>query len=298
MAALKGYFDESGKEDDPQFADSAISVGGYVTTADSWQDIEAKWVAVLALPEFGVPYLHMKEFAHSKPGSPFETWKGDEPRRMAFMAVLSEVIRQSDLTGVGAIIRVPDLWRFNRDYGLDLQAYPLGVYGALIELSRRYPNGVVETLWDKVERHSALIALARSYAGSDRGNPGCGDNVEIMALEKARSSKEIPALQIADFAAYELLKSHRDKNDWFKNEEPFVHPLDWFKSQFQWWHSRTLAARKTSSWPNERKSYLALFGGPMMGTNAARPMEGRTWTYRGLVHTHIARRGIWLSQAA
>jgi hypothetical protein len=28
MAALKGYFDQSGKENDPQFADSAICVGG------------------------------------------------------------------------------------------------------------------------------------------------------------------------------------------------------------------------------------------------------------------------------
>ena len=45
MAALKGYFDESGKENDPQFADSAVSVAGWVTTVDSWRDIEAKWVA-------------------------------------------------------------------------------------------------------------------------------------------------------------------------------------------------------------------------------------------------------------
>ena len=100
MAALKGYFDESGKENDPQFADSAVGVGGYVTTVNSWRDIESRWTAVLTLPEFGVPYLHMKEFAHSSPGSPFETWKGDEPRRAAFMAALSRVIRQSDLIGV------------------------------------------------------------------------------------------------------------------------------------------------------------------------------------------------------
>lgn len=113
--------------------------------------------AVLARPEFDVPYLHMKEFAHSKPGSPFEAWKGDEPRRAAFLAALAKVIRQSDLAGVGAIVRVPDLLRFNRDYGLDLQAYPLGVYASLIELSRRYPNRDVETLWDKVDRHNAMI---------------------------------------------------------------------------------------------------------------------------------------------
>lgn len=36
MGAFKGYFDESGKEDDPRFANSAISVAGYVTSVDAW----------------------------------------------------------------------------------------------------------------------------------------------------------------------------------------------------------------------------------------------------------------------
>jgi len=125
MAALKGYFDESGKEDDPQFADNAICVGGWITTFNSWHRIETAWRTVLDRPEFGVPYLHMREFAHSKPGSPFETWKDDEAKRAAFLSALTQVIRQSDLVGVGAIVRVPDLQWFNRDYGLDLKAYTL-----------------------------------------------------------------------------------------------------------------------------------------------------------------------------
>lgn len=298
MAALKGYFDESGKEDDPQFADSAICVGGWVTTADSWLDIEARWAAVLDRPEFNVPYFHMKEFAHSKPGSPFETWKDDEPRRAAFVAALAGVIRQSDLAGAGAIVRVPDLLRFNRAYGLDLQAYPLGVYGTLIELSRRYRGVTVETLWDKVDRHNALMQMARDYADSDRANPGCGDNVQINPLEKALSAKDVPALQVADFAVYELLKSHRDKNDWFKNEEPFVRPMDWFKSQFTWWLNRAQSTRQNTAWPDERRSYLALFGGPLVGEGHVRPMEGRTWTYNALVKCHCDRRGIWSAASA
>lgn len=111
-----------------------------------------------------MPYLHLKEFARSKPGSPFESWKDDEPKRAAFLAALAHVIRQSDLVEVGAIVRVSDLARFNRDYGLNLQAYPFGVYAALIELSRRYANATVETLWDKTDRHHAMMQLARDYA--------------------------------------------------------------------------------------------------------------------------------------
>jgi hypothetical protein len=167
MAALKGFFDESGKEDDPQFADSGIAVAGYVTTAESWLEIATRWNAVLAHPAFGVPYLHMEEFAHSTPGSPFETWKGNEPRRAAFIAALSRVLKDSDLFGTGAIIRVPDLWQFNRDFDLDIEAYPLGVYACLIELSNEFPDDNIETIWDKVGDHSRLIATARAYASSD-----------------------------------------------------------------------------------------------------------------------------------
>jgi hypothetical protein len=287
MAALKGYFDESGKENDPQFADSAICVAGYVTTVDLWLDIEAKWSAVLALPEFNVPYLHMKEFAHSTPGSPFGSWKNDEPKRAAFIAALAQVIRQSDLVGAGAIVRVPDLLRFNCDYGLNLEAYPFGVYASIMELSRRFPNHVVETVWDKVDRHSALIAMAREYADSDLSNPGCGAKIEINPLEKACSSKNVPALQIADFAVYELLKAHRDRNGWFIEEEPNTDPIMWGASQYDW------LAKKGREWPANRKSYRSLFGGKLVGPEAPRPMEGRTWTYKSITHCHHLRGGVW-----
>ena len=287
MGALKGYFDESGKEDDPQFSDSAISVAGYVTTVDSWRDIEARWKAVLDRPEFSVPYLHMKEFAHFKPGSPFESWKGDEPRRAEFISALARVIRQSDLVGAGSIVRVPDLAKFNNDNGLKLEAYPFAVYGSLIEMSRRYPNDVIETVWDKVDRHASQMALAREYADSDASNPGCGAKIELTPLEKARSSKDIPALQIADFLAYELLKAHRDRNDWFLTEEPNVAPVMWGASQYDW------LAKNGREWPGNRKSYLSLFGGNLMGPEAPRPIDGRTWTYRSLTHCHHLRNGIW-----
>jgi hypothetical protein len=287
MAALKGYFDESGKENDPQFADSAISVAGYVTTVDSWLEIETKWDAVLKRTEFAVPYLHMKEFAHSKPGSPFEEWKDDEPRRAAFLSALAQVIRQSDLVGVGAIVRVPDLAKFNRDNGLDLQAYPFCVYASLIELSRRFPNVAVETLWDKIDRHNAMIQLARDYADSDAENPECGAKVEINPLQKVCSSKNVPALQIADFAAYELLKAHRDRNGWFIEEEPNTDPIMWGTSQHDW------LAKKGREWPGNRKSYRSLFGGKLVGPEAPRPMEGRTWTYKSITHCHRLRGGVW-----
>jgi hypothetical protein len=132
------------------------------------------------------------------------------------------------------------------------------------------------------------MAIARSYASSDAYYPACGKNIDITPLEGNRSSKQIPALQIADFAAYELLKSHRDKNDWFKDEMPFLHAEQWFKSQFDWTRSRFLQTNKSKSWPDQRKSYLALFA-----SEGAPRMEGAVWTYRTLVRAHLLRRGVW-----
>jgi hypothetical protein len=222
MVAFEGYFDESGKEDDPYLADSGCAVAGYVTTAYSWLEIESEWQAVLARPEFKVDYLHMKEFAHSVPGSPFESWRDDAGRRAAFLSALGDVIRKSDLFGVGAVIRLSDLRRFNAEEGLSLNAYSLGIYACLIELSQKYPSQTVKTIWDRgVANQELLIARAREYAATDKYYPGCGNGVQITPLRGVvegteppvdRSSRNVPALQIADFAAYELLKSHRDKN--------------------------------------------------------------------------------------
>ncbi len=138
MAAFRGYFDESGKENDPKLKDSACVVAGYVTHRDSWADTEKRWMGVLS--QFNLPYMHMKEFAHSEKDTPFESWRGDEKRRAALINALTGVISNSDLFGVGAVIRLPDLRRFNEESGLSLNAYSFGMYACLCELSKKYPE--------------------------------------------------------------------------------------------------------------------------------------------------------------
>jgi hypothetical protein len=41
---------------------------------------------------------------------------------------------------------------------------------------------------------------------------------------------------------------------------PFLRPEEWFKSKFTWAWSKARENKKNRSWPDERKSYLALFG--------------------------------------
>ena len=60
MAIIRGYFDDSGEEIDPQH--KACSLFGYIADGNSWPGFETKWQK--ALDDAGMPYFHMKEFAH------------------------------------------------------------------------------------------------------------------------------------------------------------------------------------------------------------------------------------------
>src|SRR5207302_8550496 len=58
---------------------------------DKHIQFEAAWRAVLA--DFSVPYLHMKEFAHSV--GAFAEWKGNESRRASFLGSLVGVMKRN-----------------------------------------------------------------------------------------------------------------------------------------------------------------------------------------------------------
>jgi len=90
MAMWTAYHDASGSETSSLKAPMALA--GLCSTELDWLRFESEWEAVLNHRKFNVPYLHMKEFAHSKPGSPFESWKGQEEKRAAFLAALIRVI--------------------------------------------------------------------------------------------------------------------------------------------------------------------------------------------------------------
>lgn len=85
------YYDASGTQSDPR---SSLVVAGLISTQQRWERFDKDWAQVLSDPEFNVPYLHMKEFAHSVKGSPFEDWKGKEEKRGRFLASLHGVIKQ------------------------------------------------------------------------------------------------------------------------------------------------------------------------------------------------------------
>ena len=77
---------------------------------------ENQWAILLA--HFRIPYLHMREFAHHLP--PFDHLTGDE--RENVLHSLIQTIKRCNLAGFGAVVRLPDLQRFNRERSRQLEA--------------------------------------------------------------------------------------------------------------------------------------------------------------------------------
>lgn len=278
MAVLKGYFDESGKEDDPAFQNFASSVTGCVGTIEAWELIQSGWAGVLT--DFEVPYFHMKEYAHSKAGSPFEAWKGQDAKRADFLKKLIGTLQGCELYGVGAIVRHPDLCKFNQEYGQKIEAYPLGIYSTMIHTSLKFPNEDIEFILDKVDRQATKIATARQYAAADNYYQNCGKRIEFLAPENISSKCCIP-LQVADFLAYEVLKAHKWKNNYFldrMNIDRGNYLID-----LSLWQSNNNGHGIFP--PKERQSFEELL--------EVVPIDGIIWDYKCLCDAHNARGGSW-----
>jgi Protein of unknown function (DUF3800) len=290
MVALKGYFDESGKPDDPHHSDLACVLAGYITNQDVWEKAEREWVS--ALDSFGLSYMHMKEFAHSQKHTPFESWEGNEARRAALLKSLCSVIRNNNLVCFNCVLHLPGFRQFNKDCGQSLDPYAFAVHVIMQEVYDKYKDIPVEIVLDRFPKQYHKLAIAQRYAETDSLFPRCGHYIDVNGLGGAFSSKDVPALQMADFAAYEIQKSVTDKRDWYLDEMGNVEPGSWFASQFNWkvqrWMDETAQGKqkKKLNIPPERSSYLNLFMG--------QEVHGIMWTYDILQKFNEARSGVWV----
>ena len=95
---LRAYFDDSGSDRDPRTPFSLI--GGCIGSLAAWSRLERDWQAVLS--EFGVAWLHMKDFAHST--GEFAGWDADEPKRQAFLGALVAVLLRDASAFIGCAV--------------------------------------------------------------------------------------------------------------------------------------------------------------------------------------------------
>jgi hypothetical protein len=227
LVMLAAYFDGSGGADQPMMV-----VAGYVSTVARWERFEIDWR--LALAKHGVPYFHMKEFAHFK--GPFVGWEKKEGSRRHLLSDLAQIIHAYILFGVACGVRYDVFGRVNSQYGL------AETFGCEYALCGR----------DCVAQASKKL-VALGYEGKpaefvfDDGDEGKGYLMKVLERDKKllpifkpalpRPEQNYPGLtplQGADFAAYELLKNAKDIKqnsplwEWRKSLQILVNKNNWW----------------------------------------------------------------------
>jgi hypothetical protein len=273
-ALIKGWFDDSRRG-------TVWSVGGYIGGDHRWEAFDRMWP--MALANHGVPYFHMKEMGD--PNGVFSKFHPPQEHREEladFFGGLAKVIGQSRLVGISSIVRQPDLDRFNRDFGQALEAYPLAAYGCMLLAARENIEGIsIELIFDNVEKVHSKLGKARDYADAEKiYEPGICDHTVTVPLSKGLTWREVPALQAADFFAWEFRKNHERVSEWF---EIIDKPDDWEAraDHLDKWLTEKFGDNTSSI----RKSAAALLNGNEFYT--------LIWDYKNLVDSHKARGGVW-----
>ena len=249
MAVLKAYLDDSGDEKDRRQHD-AVAIAGYLATAEAWQTFEARWQEVLR--DHRIYWLHMKEFEACV--GQFASWKGDEARRDALIRDACAAIKAAGLHGFGAVVRLPDLERFNLEKELRLEPMPLAIYLCMNTMSIEHPDDWIEVYIDRMKECPSKVGRARQYAASYFADD-VSQSMEVHCLERL-SAKQVRPMQAADLAAYEALKHEKKAQAYGRGAEVARRP--WFDTLL-----------------------------------SAAPLDGPVADYRFLCDLHEIRRGVW-----
>jgi hypothetical protein len=219
----------------------------------------------------------MKEF--NTPKGPYKKWlpaKEHKPQIAGFLAGLARTIGRSQLKGFGSIVRMKDLERFNREYGLSLEPYPLAAYGCMTWIGKANPGAVVSLIFDRAEQISSKLEKASIYCESDTYYAGVTDLIQPIPLNKGLTFRQVRPIQAADFAAWEIRKHHLNQNDWWELEGRPTSPHEVFQHVVEWSESRQLQPRKSLEALLENSS-----------------IPGVVWDYNVLCEAHEARGGVW-----
>jgi len=200
-AVLTFYADASGSEHDQ----AVTVVAGFINSANNWVDFDREWRAFLDL--YGVPYLHMKEFAHSK--GPFEIWRDNETTRQKFLADALRIIQKNGCTSFVTAIHSQafnDVIRARHLLPFFGNAYLFAARTCLSSIlgwcGDKRMNAPLEYIF---EAGDAKQGVLREIMKSD----GMPEPIfrHKCDVDPARS---ILPLQAADFLAYEIAKGFRD----------------------------------------------------------------------------------------
>jgi hypothetical protein len=194
VAMWSTYCDASGGTDQP-----VQVVAGLISTTARWKIFETDWR--IALASFGVPYFHMKEFAHSR--GPFSDWKG-QSQRTRFLRTLIDIIASNVECGVGMLL-------------------PTHIFRSVDKifcLSEELRNPFSACAVMCIVHGQRVMKTTEMQYFFECGDVGRGDLEQILLkhghpiplFQPSRDRGQIRGvvpLQAADFLAYELLKSYK-----------------------------------------------------------------------------------------
>jgi Protein of unknown function (DUF3800) len=198
---FSAYFDESGTH----AGSPLIVIGGVVSNDLQWRYFEAEWKDMLT--EFQIPYLHMRQFAHSI--GPFGSWKGDEKRRQHFIQRLVGILRRRVSVGIGLALLLDAYQEVVTPQKAVYLGKPYVLCGRLCvkltldwAVERKY-NESIRFVFESGARGAAELQqdLTRTKAGRTVKNEHRTDTFEFVG------KKNFGALQAADFMAWELAKA-------------------------------------------------------------------------------------------
>ena len=197
---LRAYFDDSGSANDPHTP--VPLVAGCIGSLTAWGQLERDWQAVLS--EFGVTWLHMKDYAHSK--SQFAGWDADEPKRKEFLGALMALLMRDVSAFVGCAVSNSAFAQLSAAHQRGLRhpyflAFQVCMRDAAIQAGHdqdevelifaRQPGktGLAGEMFDMVLEGIEPQFAARIQTGLTFGEP-----------------QKLPPLQAADLVAYELAR--------------------------------------------------------------------------------------------
>jgi hypothetical protein len=193
LIVLVGFFDESGHSSGTEF----FALAAFVADAFQWAGFDDQWRN--ALNRHGAPYLHMREFAHSR--GPFQGWTED--RRQGLLGECVTAINSIRAIAVGAAMSVEDFKKLDYEAQSSLQdpffcCFQEVVRGAALNAHLEHKGLKVQMVFSRQDEFSAMASKLWNVMAEHI------DVKERMGSLEFQDMRTVPGLQVADLLAYEF----------------------------------------------------------------------------------------------
>lgn len=219
------YFDASSSHQFPR----VMTVAGFVSTEAKWVKFEILWNSILQ--RYGVPYLHMKEFAHST--GEFNSWKGQDVKRKDFLSELINAAKLHVRKGFVYSLSLDDYEEVNKEFQLGAH---WGNEYSLLGMS------AVTSLLKWKDKHFPSMPVQCIFEDGDTDNhhlKRCLQSEHIPYSFAPKKSMQgstmqyIAPFQLADFAAWEnRLAYARWRSGEYRTTDP-IDPLTLLRKSWQ-----------------------------------------------------------------